>query len=34
MDKRHQKADWGARPLTPAQIDYARLDTHYLFRSA
>jgi ribonuclease D len=31
MDKRHQKADWGARPLTPAQIDYARLDTHYLF---
>ena len=30
MDKRHQKADWGARPLTPAQIDYARLDTHYL----
>jgi ribonuclease D len=31
MDKRHQKADWGTRPLTPAQIDYARLDTHYLF---
>jgi ribonuclease D len=31
MDKRHQKADWGARPLTPAQIDYARQDTHYLF---
>lgn len=31
MDKRHQKADWGARPLTPAQIDYARLDTHFLF---
>lgn len=31
MDKRHQKADWAARPLTPAQIDYARLDTHYLF---
>ncbi|HLF74840.1 MAG TPA: HRDC domain-containing protein [Anaerolineales bacterium] len=30
MDKRHQKADWAARPLTPAQIDYARLDTHYL----
>ena len=30
MDKRHQKADWGARPLNPAQIDYARLDTHYL----
>jgi ribonuclease D len=32
VDKRHQKADWGARPLTPAQIDYARLDTHYLFQ--
>ena len=31
MDKRHQKADWGARPLTSAQLDYARLDTHYLF---
>lgn len=31
MDKRHQKADWGARPLTAAQLDYARLDTHYLF---
>src|SRR5262245_40598557 len=32
MDKRHQKADWGARPLTSAQIDYARFDTHYLFQ--
>ena len=31
MDKRHQKADWGERPLASAQIDYARLDTHYLF---
>jgi ribonuclease D len=31
MDKRHQKADWGARPLTTSQIDYARMDTHYLF---
>ena len=31
MDKRHQKADWGARPLTAAQINYARHDTHYLF---
>jgi len=31
MDKRHQKADWAARPLTNDQIHYARLDTHYLF---
>jgi ribonuclease D len=31
LDKRHQKADWAARPLTPAQLDYARLDTHFLF---
>ena len=30
-DKRHQKADWAARPLKPDQIHYARLDTHYLF---
>lgn len=30
MDKRHQKADWGARPLTEDQIHYARLDTHFL----
>jgi len=32
MDKRHQKADWAARPLTASQIDYARFDTHYLFQ--
>jgi ribonuclease D len=32
VDKRHQKADWAARPLTASQIDYARLDTHYLFQ--
>lgn len=31
MDKRHQKANWAARPLTHDQIHYARLDTHYLF---
>lgn len=31
IDKRYQKADWGARPLTLAQIAYARQDTHYLF---
>lgn len=32
IDKRHQKADWGARPLTSSQMDYARFDTHYLFQ--
>jgi ribonuclease D len=31
MDKRHQKANWAARPLSDEQIHYARLDTHYLF---
>ena len=31
IDKRHQKADWAVRPLTTAQLDYARLDTHFLF---
>ena len=30
--KRHQKADWAARPLTSSQIDYARFDTRYLFQ--
>jgi ribonuclease D len=30
VDKRHQKADWGARPLTSAQLDYASKDTQYL----
>ena len=30
VDKRHQKANWGARPLSSAQLDYARMDTHYL----
>ena len=30
LDKRYQRADWAKRPLTPAQIEYARFDTHYL----
>ena len=30
MDKKFQRADWKRRPLTPEQLDYARLDTHYL----
>ncbi|MBL8058402.1 MAG: ribonuclease D [Anaerolineales bacterium] len=31
MNKKHQRANWGKRPLTPDLLDYARLDTHYLF---
>jgi ribonuclease D len=30
VDKRYQRANWGQRPLPPAQLRYARLDTHYL----
>lgn len=30
LDKRHQRSDWGQRPLPPGLLDYARLDTHYL----
>ena len=30
LDKRFQRADWAQRPLPPAQLAYARLDTHYL----
>lgn len=30
LDKRYQRANWGLRPLPPEQLDYARLDTHYL----
>lgn len=30
MDKKHQKANWAARPLPEEQIQYAMLDTHYL----
>jgi ribonuclease D len=32
MTKKYQRADWKRRPLTPEQLDYARLDTHYLVR--
>jgi ribonuclease D len=28
--KRWQRCDWGKRPLKPEQIDYARMDTHFL----
>lgn len=30
VNKRFQKADWGARPLAPDLLNYARFDTHYL----
>ena len=30
LNKKYQRADWRRRPLTPEQLDYARLDTHYL----
>ncbi len=30
LNKKYQRANWGLRPLPPAQLDYARLDTHYL----
>ena len=30
LDKRHQRADWGRRPLTSGQLAYAAADTAYL----
>ena len=30
LDKHTQLTDWGQRPLTAAQLSYARLDSHYL----
>lgn len=30
LDKRFQRANWGKRPLTREQLEYARDDTHYL----
>jgi ribonuclease D len=32
LNKKYQRANWGVRPLPPAQLDYARLDTHYLLK--
>lgn len=31
INKKHQRANWGKRPLTAEMLAYARLDTHYLF---
>ena len=30
LNKKWQRHDWSKRPLTEEQLDYARLDTHYL----
>jgi ribonuclease D len=30
LDKRYQRADWSARPLSPEMLEYAAADTHYL----
>ncbi|MEK7814500.1 MAG: ribonuclease D, partial [Chloroflexota bacterium] len=30
LNKRYQRSNWGQRPLTADQLDYARRDTHYL----
>jgi ribonuclease D len=30
LNKKYQRANWGLRPLPPEQLNYARLDSHYL----
>jgi ribonuclease D len=30
VDKRHQRANWGERPIKTSMLEYARMDTHYL----
>jgi ribonuclease D len=30
LDKRYQRADWSARPLSPEMLEYAAADTQYL----
>ena len=32
ISKKLQRAHWGKRPLSTEQLQYARLDTHYLLR--
>jgi len=34
LDKRHQRADWGKRPLTSSQVAYAAADTAFLWSLA
>ena len=34
LDKKYQRSDWGMRPLTDGQLDYARYDTHFLISLA
>jgi ribonuclease D len=30
LNKKYQRANWGLRPLPPEQLNYARLDSHFL----
>jgi ribonuclease D len=30
LNKKYQRSNWGVRPLPAPQLDYARLDTHFL----
>ncbi len=30
VDKRYQRTNWARRPLSPEQLEYAAMDTHYL----
>jgi ribonuclease D len=32
LDKKHQRADWSMRPLTPDMLNYAAQDTRYLLQ--
>ena len=32
LEKKYQRANWGKRPLPPAMLNYASLDTHFLIR--
>ncbi len=32
QSKTYQTSDWGRRPLSPGQLEYAAIDTHYLLK--